>query len=156
VIGVDVSPEMITRARAAGIPRTRFLAVSGGDLAGVDASSVDFVLSFAVFQHVPDKNAIRRYIEETARVLRPGGIFRLHMKGLWTLLLGRLMLEAGFSEKRRRFQDFPFVCVRFLDTWQGRSIPPPEALRLCGRVGLEVSDLEAPWTKMMWIGGRKK
>lgn len=160
VIGVDVSPEMIARAKAAAAPRTRFLAVSGGGLEGVETSSVDFVLSFAVFQHVPDKEAIFRYFEETARVLRPAGIFRLHMKGLWTLPLGRLLVEAGFSEKRFGFRNvfrkIPFVRVRFLDTWQGRSIPPPEAGRLCKRLGLEVTDIEAPWTKMMWIGGRKR
>jgi SAM-dependent methyltransferase len=159
VIGVDVSPEMIARAKAATLPRTRFLVVSGGDLEGVDTGSIDFVLSFAVFQHVPDKDAIRRYFEETARVLRPGGIFRLHLKGLWTLPLGRLMVEAGFSDKRagvwKVFRKFPFVRVRFLDTWQGRSVPLPEAQRLCAALGLEVTDIEAPWTNMMWVGGRK-
>ncbi len=160
VIGVDVSPEMIARAQAAGIPRARFLAVSGADLAVIDASSIDFVLSFAVFQHVPDRIAIERYIEETARVLRSGGVFRLHMKGLWTLPLGHILIEAGISNTRIAFrntwQRFPFVRVRFLDTWQGRSIPPPEALRLCAQLGLEVTDVEAPWTNMMWVGGRKK
>lgn len=156
VIGVDVSPEMIARATAAGIPRARFLAVSGGGLEGIEPASVDFVLSFAVFQHVPDKDAILRYFEETARVLRPGGIFRLHMKGLWTLPLGRLMVEAGYSEKRTRFRKIPFVRVRLLDTWQGRSIPLPEAQRLCDRLGLEITDVEEPWTTMMWVGGRKR
>lgn len=154
VIGVDVSPEMIARASAAGLPRARFLAVSGGGLEGVANASVDFVVSFAVFQHVPDKKAIRRYFEETARVLKPGGVFRLHMKGLWTLPLGRLMLEAGFSQNRARFQRLPFVRLRWLDTWQGRSLPLPEAQRLCVALGLEVTDIEAPWTKMMWVGGR--
>ena len=160
VIGVDVSPEMISRAIAEGIPHARFLAVSGGGLEGVETASVDFVLSFAVFQHVPDKDAIRRYFRETARVLRPGGIFRLHMKGLWTLPLGRLVIEAGFSEKRvgfrNSFRKFPFVRLRYLDTWQGRSIPPPEARRLCESLGFEVADIEAQWTNMMWVGGRKQ
>ena len=155
VIGVDVSPEMIARAKATAVPRTRFLAVSGGGLEGVETASVDFVLSFAVFQHVPDKDAILRYFEETARVLRAGGIFRLHMKGLWTLPLGRLLVEAGFSETRTRFKQIPFVRVRFLDTWQGRSIPPPEARAVCKALGLEVADVEAEWTKMMWVGGTK-
>lgn len=154
-IGVDVSPEMIARARAANVSRARFVAVSGGGLEGVENASVDFVLSFAVFQHVPDKDAIRGYFQETARVLRPGGIFRLHMKGLWTLPLGRLMVEAGFPEKRARFKKIPYVRVRFLDTWQGCSVPPPEARQLCAALGLEVTDIEAPWSNMMWVGGRK-
>ena len=143
-------------------PRAQFQAVSGGDLAGIPNDSVDFVWSFAVFQHVPDKRAIFNYFQEAARVLRPGGIFRLHMKGLWTLPLGRLMLEAGFPDRYRdrdkkspKFK-IPFVRLRYLDTWQGRSIRPDEAVHQCESVGLEVLDTEGEWTPMMWIGGRKK
>ena len=57
---------------------------------------VDFVFSFAVFQHVPDEGAIFSYFAETARVLRPGGVFRLHMKGLRPWAVGRWQIEAGF------------------------------------------------------------
>jgi ubiquinone/menaquinone biosynthesis C-methylase UbiE len=74
-IGVDVSPEMIRQASSFNFLRTSFHAVSGGDLEGVADRSVDFVWSFAVFQHVPDKRAIFNYFKEAARVLRPGGIF---------------------------------------------------------------------------------
>jgi ubiquinone/menaquinone biosynthesis C-methylase UbiE len=159
-IGVDVSPEMVERARAYGFPQTRFEAVSGGDLAGIEDRSVDFVFSFAVFQHVPDEDAIFNYFAETARVLRPGGIFRLHMKGLRAWALGRLQIEAGFSNNRRLvkagFTKTPMVRVRYLDTWQGRSIPPGVAVAKCRSLGLEVLEVEGEWTTMMWVGGRKK
>lgn len=159
-IGVDVSPEMIRKASSYNLPRAEFYAVSGGDLAGVVDQSVDFVWSFAVFQHVPDQQAIFNYFRETARVLRPGGIFRLHMKGLWSLPLGRLMLEAGFSDHSRegkiRRGHMPFVRLRYLDTWQGRSIRPDKAVRQCTAEGLVVLDTQGQWTPMMWIGGRKK
>ena len=159
-IGVDVSPEMIRKASSYNLQRAQFQAVSGGDLAGIRGESVDFVWSFAVFQHVPDKRAIFNYFREAARVLRPGGIFRLHMKGLWNLSLGRLMLEAGFPDrgphqKTSRLK-IPFVRLRYLDTWQGRSIGPDEAARQCESAGLEVLDSAGEWTPMMWIGGRKK
>ena len=97
VTGVDVSPEMVARAATYNVPNAKFLAVSGGDLAGVESASVNFVMSFAVFQHVPDRAAILNYIRETARVLRPGGYFRLHMKGLRTAALGRWLFESGYS-----------------------------------------------------------
>jgi SAM-dependent methyltransferase len=161
-IGVDVSPEMIRKASSYNLHRAQFQAVSGGDLAGIPNESVDFVWSFAVFQHVPEKRAIFNYFQEAARVLRPGGIFRLHMKGLWTLPVGRLMLEAGFPDRYRdrdkkapKFK-IPFVRLRYLDTWQGRSIRPDEAVQQCESVGLEVLDTAGEWTPMMWIGGRKK
>jgi SAM-dependent methyltransferase len=159
-IGVDVSPEMIRKACSYNLPRAQFQAVSGGDLAGIADQGVDFVWSFAVFQHVPDKRAIFNYFQEAARVLRPGGIFRLHMKGLWALPLGRYMIEAGFPDRGRdesaRGVKIPFVRLRYLDTWQGRSIRPDEAVRECESAGLEVLDTEGEWTPMMWIGGRKK
>lgn len=66
--GVDVSPEMVRKASTYGIPHATFRAVSGGDLCEIASASVDFVFSFAVFQHVPDKAAILNYFSETARV----------------------------------------------------------------------------------------
>lgn len=159
-IGVDVSPEMVQKASSYGFANAEFRAVSGVDLACIASESVDFVLSFAVFQHVPDKNAIFNYIAETARVLRHGGIFRLHMKGLWSVSLGQLALEAGYTQKggaantgRSRW---PFIRVRHLDTWQGHSIRPAEAKAKCEALGLKVVEVEAPWTPMMWVGGRKE
>lgn len=158
--GVDVSPEMVARASAYGLPRAEFLAVSGAALNGIPDASMDFVFSFAVFQHVPDRDAITGYFREAARVLRPGGLFRLHMKGLCTLRAGSLLLEGGWSLNprflRRGLRRVPFVRVRHLDTWQGFSLQPPAARRLCAELGLEVVDVEDPWTIMQWIGGRKK
>lgn len=159
-VGVDVSPEMVCRASSYQLPRATFQVVSGGDLAGIANESVDFVWSFAVFQHVPDRTAIFNYFKETSRVLRRGGIFRLHMKGLWTLPLGRFVLEAGFPGPGRegkvpRF-GLPFLRLRYLDTWQGRAVRPDEALKQCESAGLEVLDIESKWTTMMWIGGRKR
>jgi SAM-dependent methyltransferase len=155
-IGVDVSPEMIRMASAYEIPRAVFQVVSGGDLGGIPDASVDFVFSFAVFQHVPDRGAVLNYFAETARVLCPGGVFRLQMKGLRTWSFGRLALEAGFSDKPRLGRTrSPFVRVRRLDTWQGRSLPPDEAVRECTSHGLKVEEVEGKWTVLMWLGGRK-
>ena len=157
--GVDVSPEMVAKAQSYNVPRTRFLAVSGGDLEGVADESIDFAFSFAVFQHVPSRDAIFGYFRETARVLKPGGIFRLHMKGVWTLPLGRLMVEAGFKDQGReepsQKRGAPFLRFRKLDTWQGRAIRPDEAARELESVGLHVESTDGEWTPMMWVGGRK-
>jgi len=159
VTGVDVSQEMVARAAAQHLPRCRFLTVSGGDLQGVADASIDFVMSFAVFQHVPEHAAIVSYIRETARVLKPGGYFRLHMKGLRTLAVGRWLVECGFSLNsrflRRELTRVPIARVRYLDTWQGISVPPPQARSLCASVGLQVLEVECPWTIMQWVSGRK-
>jgi SAM-dependent methyltransferase len=160
VIGADVSPEMIARARSFNLPRATFHAVSGAGLDGIAPGSVDLVVSFAVFQHVPDQQAITSYIRETARVLRPGGLFHLHMKGLATMRLGEFLLEAGFSLDpellRLGLTKVPFLRVRRLDTWQGISIPPPQARQICASAGLRVLEVSSPWTVMMWVSGRKE
>ncbi len=158
--GVDVSPEMVRKASSYNLPNARFLAVSGGDLNGVPDASIDFAFSFAVFQHVGSKEAIFNYFRETARVLRPGGLFRLHMKGVWTLPIGRLMVEAGFKDVGReepsQKRGAPFIRFRYLDTWQGRAIRPDEAARELESAGLKVENTAGEWTPMMWVGGRKR
>jgi SAM-dependent methyltransferase len=73
VIGVDMTPEMIERARAtaarAGTAQVEFRQGRLEALPVVDAS-VDAVTSNCVINLVPDKAAVFR---EVARVLRPGG-----------------------------------------------------------------------------------
>jgi len=73
VIGVDMTPEMIARARAtaarAGVRNAEFRL---GDLEAlpVPDGSADVVISNCVPNLVPDK---RRALNEIARILRPGG-----------------------------------------------------------------------------------
>ncbi len=73
VIGVDMTPEMIARARAsarrAGLPQAEFRHGRLEELP-VDDLSVDAVTSNCVINLVPDK---ARVFREAARVLKPGG-----------------------------------------------------------------------------------
>ena len=73
VIGVDMTPEMIDRARRgareAGLPQVEFRQGRLEDLPVEDAS-IDAVTSNCVINLVPDK---ARVFAEAARVLRPGG-----------------------------------------------------------------------------------
>jgi SAM-dependent methyltransferase len=73
VIGVDMTPEMVERAREnaakAGMPWVEFRE-GRLDALPVEASSVDAVTSNCVINLAPDKAAVFR---EAARVLRPGG-----------------------------------------------------------------------------------
>src|SRR5438309_3359853 len=75
VIGVDVSPEMLDRARLlVDEPNVEFLLGDGVSLGGVPTASADLVLSFTVFQHIPRVSVIRDYLTEAGRVLKPGGV----------------------------------------------------------------------------------
>jgi SAM-dependent methyltransferase len=76
VVGIDVSPEMVERARQLVTnDRVSFAIGDGSSLAPIDTGSADLVLTFTVFQHIPTAAVIERYIEEAGRVLRPGGVF---------------------------------------------------------------------------------
>ena len=74
VIGVDMTPEMLDRARRnaakAGIGRTPSSARDGSRNCPVDSGTVDAITSNCVINLVPDKAAV---FKEIARILKPGG-----------------------------------------------------------------------------------
>src|SRR5260370_16158413 len=82
----------------------------GTSLPGIPDGSVDFVLSFTVFQHIPDVGVIDGYIAEVGRVLRPGGVFSFQWNNepgvtAWRArrwLLSTLQRTGIHGEPRRR------------------------------------------------------
>src|SRR4051812_391329 len=76
VIGVDISPEMLKQANELVTDdNVDFVQGNGVDLDGIETASADVVLSFTVFQHIPDVSVICDYVTEAGRVLKPGGVF---------------------------------------------------------------------------------
>jgi SAM-dependent methyltransferase len=159
VIGLDISPEMISRARGFGLPNAKFVVGNGREINGIAEASVDFAFSYIVFQHIPEEEAILRYVAETGRVLRPGGLFLLHMNGLPHVRLGALLFEGYFSEspRLRRFgvKKLPWIRRRVLGTWMGHPVALARVRRICRRAGLKLMDVRGRWTQQMWVGGRK-
>src|SRR6185437_9642 len=82
--GVDVSDEMIALAREKlrDVPNAHPHATDGSSLAQFANESFDFVYSYAVFQHIPSRDVVFKYLRETQRVLKTGGLARLHFNGL--------------------------------------------------------------------------
>jgi ubiquinone/menaquinone biosynthesis C-methylase UbiE len=93
VVGLDVSLDMVARAREL-VPdrRVSFVSGDGSSLRPIPDVSFDFVLSIAVFQHIPRVRVIESYLKEAARVLRPGGVLAFQ----WNSELGAV---------RRRLQE---------------------------------------------------
>ena len=76
VIGYDISAQMLEQARAVVAQAPVELRLTdGASLPGLDDGSADLVVTFTVFQHIPDVDVIRSYIREAGRVLAPGGVF---------------------------------------------------------------------------------
>jgi len=126
-VGVDISGEMIERARQALADRPNLLLLhTSGDLADVADASSDFLFSFIVFQHIPVKRAVSRYFEEAARVLKAGAVLRIQVDG---------------RPSRRRSAD----------TWDGVRYTPEEVALELKSAGLELLDLTGAGTQYMWI-----
>jgi ubiquinone/menaquinone biosynthesis C-methylase UbiE len=79
VVAVDVSDVMLNRARANTPDTVTFHRVEGSELPIPD-SSADAVFTVHVLQHLDTEEAIRSYIDEAFRVLRPGGTIMAHIR----------------------------------------------------------------------------
>lgn len=159
VTGVDISAEMIAKAWAAGIPRAEFIHGTGVDLTGVADASVDFAFSYIVFQHIPDTRVTLNYFSEIGRVLRPGGLFLVHVNGLPYVRLGSLVMEGYVSRspKLRRvgLSRLPFVRRRSADTWMGHPVSLTQLRPVLASAGLSLQEVNGRWTPEMWVAGRK-
>jgi len=75
ILGVDVSREMIKRARErVKASNVSFQTVDGCTLSGVPSAHYDLCLSFIVLQHIP-RASVASYIVEVGRILKVGGHF---------------------------------------------------------------------------------
>jgi SAM-dependent methyltransferase len=75
VRAVDVSPEMVARARRLNshLENVEWIVGDGRSLAAIPNESADVGHSHVVFQHIPDPEVTLGYVREIGRVLRGGG-----------------------------------------------------------------------------------
>lgn len=92
-IGVDVSEGMVERARKmhAGVPGLEFVVNRDPDLRRFADGEFDLVQSQLVLMHLPARRQIMGYLDELARVLRPGGLL---VFGLPTAIAPRHRLQG--------------------------------------------------------------
>jgi SAM-dependent methyltransferase len=115
VHAVDVSGEMVARARAAlhDRPNVTLYQNNGCDLAVVPPLVFDFAYSSHVFQHIPSREVIESYVREVYRLLRPGALFKFQVQGL------------------------PSKDSAADDTWHGVSFTEEQATAMAQRRGFE-------------------
>lgn len=128
VIGVDIAPAMVEQGRSflTDLPHVSFQ-VTQGRFDGIANASLDLVYSFAVFQHIPSKGVIAAYVDEAARVLRGGGVFKFQVDG-----------------RRRSFW-------RGSDTWLGAWYAPAEIRTVLDARGFDIADTWGEGTQYFWI-----
>jgi ubiquinone/menaquinone biosynthesis C-methylase UbiE len=129
--GVDVSDEMIARARKLlrDAPNAHPHVGNGADLAMFPDQSFDFVYSYAVFQHIPSKEVVLNYLREIQRVLKPKGVFRGQFYGA---------IQSATP-----------------DTWAGCSFSENEIAEFAAARGLQLSALTGEGTQYLWTTFRK-
>jgi SAM-dependent methyltransferase len=134
-VGVDLSEEMIRRGREHCADRPNVeLHRTDGSLSMLPAGEFDFVFSHIVFQHVPRKAYVERYIREAHRVLRPGGILRIQVDG----------------RTRQFFRHW------VADSWSGVVFSPRDLGRRLERSGFRVTEIRGGGTQYLRATGVKR
>lgn len=134
VVGVDLTPEMLSRARAA-VPEAVFLEA---DLLAIpaDDAGFDLVVCGLALAHVAD---LRGAIAELARVLRPGGHLVLSVLHPFQAFLG---WHAPFEDEhgRRRFvREHTHTHADYLAAFRAANLH----VRDCIEPALAAADVEA-------------
>ncbi len=81
VYATDISNVMITKAQELNkhLNNVKFIKTNGQDFKNFPDNYFDFVYSYAVFQHIPDKGLISNYFQEIHRVLKIRGLFKIQL-----------------------------------------------------------------------------
>jgi SAM-dependent methyltransferase len=155
VVGVDVSEEMVRRARRelADLENVQILQGNGRDLSELASGSFDACYSFIVFQHIPDPDITCEYIVEIGRVLRPGGwaVFQvsdqpeIHRPAYYKRSL-RAMVKMR-RELRYRHTLEP--------QWLGSAVPRLKLLAALGRGGLTLEGAVGEGTQFCLLSVRR-
>lgn len=154
VVGVDISPTMVARARRlVDAPGVRFELGDGSGLGGLADACADLVLTFTVFQHMPDERLIAGYLQEAARVLRPGGVLVAQWNGTdgarrWAL---RREAIARLGRLRPGADRFGREVPEFL----GSRVPVPRMRVLLADAGLELAGMRGEGTLYSWLWARR-
>jgi ubiquinone/menaquinone biosynthesis C-methylase UbiE len=142
VIGVDIAPSMIALAKQYNDgPQFRFFANQEPDLALLPDASVDFIYTSIVLQHIPPL-AVKQYVAEFFRILRPGGAMSIHMPSTdATWGSGRKALIRKIIGRRNYELAWAILRGTGTDIIEMNYIPEPEMTSQLKRLGFRIIEI---------------
>ena len=128
VDAVDVSPEMVDRARMVlrDCANVQLYVNNGADLSMFPSDRFHFAISVVVFQHIPKRLVVENYIKETHRVLCPGSLFKFQLQG------------------------YP-IKEEEADTWVGVGFSEEQMRDIAARHGFQIKDSTGAGTQYYWL-----
>jgi SAM-dependent methyltransferase len=154
VIGVDISPEMIRRAeQLVSDPGVTFTVGNGVDMKPVPDRSADLVVTFTVFQHLPEKALIEGYVRDAARVLKPGGVLAAQWNNLPHPLLWRLRGEWWRLRERVGLRP---LGRRVAPQFHGLRVPLTDMEAMLDRAGLKLKATKGLGTLFAWVWAERQ
>jgi len=169
VWGLDVSGEMIAQAIELNKPyeNVKFVKGNGQDLSVFPNDYFDFVFSYITFQHIPEKRITFNYFSEIQRVLKAGGLFKIHLREPHS----GVALAFGFIPVPRfMFRYIPEVIYEIYErlefrgekrlyrgkSWRGTGISRNEVKQVLNHLQFKAVEIqEDPSVITYWCCGRK-
>ena len=126
VYGVDISEEMIVQAkeRLAILKNVHFYSTDGLNFP-FENNFFDFIFSFVVFHHMPNKEVVEQNFREVYRTLKNDGIAKIQIRG---------------GRQPYRWQ-----------WYHGKAFNKKEALEMLSEIGFKVLKMEGENTKLFWL-----
>ena len=154
VVGYDISAEMLRRAREL-VPdeRVDFRLTEGASLPDLPDGSVDLVLTFTVFQHIPSVDVIRSYVMAAGRALAPGGVFVLQWNGTPGATRWRLKrVVRAVAQRLGRGDRYGRDAPQFL----GSRVELDDMRQMLADAGLTLAATSGEGTLFTWGWARKE
>ena len=169
VSAVDISAEMQSRAKGylTSFSNIRWVLSDGETLSDIENNSVDFVFSYLVLQHMPNKEVVFSAIVEMMRILRPGGAFLFQFNGSKRPTMnwkGRVISGAldGLSSVGLKKVSQGMASLVGIDpemvgkTWRGAALSPEEIMEVIRTRQGSPEGFLKPDTPLAWCYGRKQ
>jgi len=169
VIAVDISPEMQSRAKGylPSFSNIRWIVSNGETLSDIESASVDFIFSYLVLQHMPNKEVVFSSIREIMRILRSGGAFLFQFNGSdqptmnWKgrAISGILdwIASIGLYSTSRRIASIVGIDPEMVGkTWRGAALTSAEIAEAVRSGHGSPDDFLGASTPLAWCYGRKQ